>query len=116
MSELERPPSVVVAGHVTLDRYGDVLVPGGSAYFAAGAYRALGAHLRAVTAASGDFPAGALAGAEVVIVPSALTSRWTNTYGPDGARVQRVEAIATPLDPGSLPRQWVGADLLHQGL
>ncbi len=106
-------PVVVVAGHVTLDHYGDALSPGGPAFYAARAYEGLGARVRVVTAAASDFPDAALGAAEVVNVPSAATSRWTNAYGEGGERAQHVEATATRLDPGRLPPVWAGADLLH---
>ena len=104
---------VVVAGHVTLDRYGEHLVAGGTAYYAARAYLALGARVRIVTAAARDFPFRELTGCEVEAIASPRTSQWTNAYSPCGERTQRVEAIADPVVPVRLPRAWRGADLLH---
>jgi 1D-myo-inositol 3-kinase len=106
-------PTVLVAGHVTLDRYGDALLPGGSAYYAARAYLALGARVRIATAAGADFPAEALAGAEVDLAPAPRTTSFTNAYGAGGAREQRVHAVAPPLDPARLPAAWLDADVLH---
>jgi sugar/nucleoside kinase (ribokinase family) len=89
-------------------------VPGGSAYYAAHAYRALGAAARAFTAAGPDFPAGAaLRGIEVIAAPARQTTRFVNVYLPGGRREQRVEAVAPPLDPSALPPAWREADVLH---
>jgi sugar/nucleoside kinase (ribokinase family) len=106
-------PSVVLAGNVTLDRTPGGLVPGGPAYYAGQAWRALGAATRVLTSAADDFPAAALAGIEAVRVPAAATTVFQNQYGADGARVQRVEARAGALAPSSLPRGWSRPDVLH---
>jgi 1D-myo-inositol 3-kinase len=103
----------LVCGHVTLDRTRDGLAPGGSATFAGLAWRGLGAHVRVLTAAGADFPAEALGDLEVRVQPSRSTTIFENVHGPDGARTQRVEAIAPPLDPGGLPPAWRTADVLH---
>lgn len=105
--------TVLVCGHVTLDRHGNALLPGGSAWYAGQAYRALGARCRIATAAGPDLPAETLAGLEADVVPAAETTRFVNAYAPDGRRTQRLEAVAPPLDPGRLPADWREADLLH---
>lgn len=104
--------SVVVCGHVTLDRAGEALLPGGSAYYGARALAALGAAPRLLTAAAGDFPASALEGVEVVLAPAARTTTFENAYGPDGVRRQRVLAAAPPLEPAALPAAWGAPDVL----
>jgi 1D-myo-inositol 3-kinase len=105
--------TVLIAGHVTLDHYGAELLPGGGAYYAGRAYAELGAEVRIATAASLDFPPDALRGMEASVSPAPRTTTFTNAYQPDGARVQRVEAMAPPLDPARLPAGWLGADLVH---
>jgi sugar/nucleoside kinase (ribokinase family) len=104
---------VLVAGHVTLDRYGTQLLPGGAAYYAAHVYRALGADVRLATAAGPEFPAAALAGlgAHVAAAPRTLT--FANAYAADGGRSQRAAAGPPALDPAALPAAWREADLLH---
>lgn len=104
---------VLVVGHVTLDRYGDAWLPGGSAYYAGHAWRELGAEVRVCTAAGADFPADALAGLDARIAACAETTRFANLHRPDGTRTQRVEARAAQLDPGSLPGDWRDCDVLH---
>ncbi len=104
---------VLVAGHVTLDRYAEGDAPGGAAYYAAGAHRALGAEVRVATAAGADFPREALAGAEAQVAPSPRTSTWANVYDAGGRRRQRVEAEAVPVAVERVPEPWLHADLLH---
>ncbi|WP_242334861.1 MULTISPECIES: PfkB family carbohydrate kinase [Anaeromyxobacter] len=106
-------PAAVVCGHVTLDRVAGRLVPGGSAWYAAHTFRALGARARVLTAAGADYPERALAGVESIIAPAARTTLFVNMHAPGGARRQRVEASAPPLDPATLPVAWRGADVLH---
>jgi len=105
-------PVVLVCGHVTLDRRGEALVPGGSAFYAARALAALGARPRVVTAAGPDFPREALDGIDVAWVRAPATTRFVNVHGPDGRRTQRVEAGAAPLVPGDVPAAWREADAL----
>lgn len=106
-------PTVVVCGHVTLDRYPDALRPGGSAYYAGQAHRALGARCRVLTAAGPDFPRTALDGLEAELVPAPATTRFVNAYDAAGRRTQRLEAVAPPLAPAHLPTGWRRPDLLH---
>ncbi len=105
------PLTVVVCGHVTLDRLGGAVVPGGSAYYAARALAALGARPRVLTAAGPDFPADALAGVEAEIAPATRTTEFVNAYA-GGRRTQRVLARAEAIDPARLPAAWRGADAL----
>ena len=106
-------PLVVVCGNVTLDRTPEGLVPGGPAYYAGRAWRALGAEVRVLTAAAPDFPAEAMDGVETKVVRSARTTLFQNHYDPDGRRTQRVETQAAPLSPRHLPSHWRRADVLH---
>jgi sugar/nucleoside kinase (ribokinase family) len=105
--------SVVVCGHVTLDVMGEARVPGGPAWYAARALAGLGARPRLLTAAGPDFPREALAGIEVEVLPSPVTTVFVNAYGAGGARAQRVLSAAPPLDATRLPAAWRGPDVLH---
>ncbi len=107
------PVRALVCGHVTLDRYGEALLPGGSAYYAGQAYRALGARARVVTAAGPDFPAIALAGLEAQVAPAARTTSFENRYGPDGRRSQRVTTVAPAVVPAALDPAWRSVEILH---
>jgi sugar/nucleoside kinase (ribokinase family) len=105
---------VLVVGHVTLDAYGAESLPGGSAYYAGHAYRALGATVRILTAAGPDFPASALDGLVAEVVPARTTTAFENVYAPDGRRTQRLLAAAPPLAPSAMPAHWRGGpDVLH---
>ena len=106
-------PEVVVCGNVTLDRTAEGLAPGGPAYYAGQAWRALGAVVRVLTSAASDFPPEALGGVQTEVVRSASTTVFQNRYGADGTRTQRVEAQASLLSPGSLPARWQRPDVLH---
>jgi 1D-myo-inositol 3-kinase len=107
------PPTVVVCGNVTLDRAPGGFVPGGPAYYAGQAWRALGADVRVLTSAAPAYPLSALDGTSARVVPAADTTVFDNRYGPDGVRTQRVEAQAAPLDPALLPEPWRAPDVLH---
>ncbi len=96
-------------------------MPGGSVYYAAHALAALGADVRVLTAAAGDFPREALratptataAGTiDALVLPAPATTIFENVYATGGRRSQRVLAAAPPLDPGRLPAGWREADLL----
>jgi sugar/nucleoside kinase (ribokinase family) len=104
---------VLACGHVTLDRYGDALLPGGSAYYAGQAYRALGARVSVATAAGPDFPREALAGIEAQVASAPKTTSFVNRYASDGRRSQWVGAIAPALDPAALAASWRSVDVLH---
>jgi sugar/nucleoside kinase (ribokinase family) len=106
-------PTVVLCGNVTLDRTPAGLAPGGPAYYAGQAWRALGAEVRVLTATANDFPPEALGGIETRVVRSTSTTVFQNRYGADGARTQRVEAQASPLSPSNLPASWIRPDVLH---
>ncbi|MFO0583783.1 MAG: PfkB family carbohydrate kinase [Anaeromyxobacter sp.] len=109
------PITALHVGHVTLDRRGDGLVPGGSAWFAARALLALGASPRLATAAGPDHPADALHGLPAAVAPAPATTIFENVHGPDGRRRQRVLAAAPPLSPDALPPgpAWRRVDVLH---
>jgi sugar/nucleoside kinase (ribokinase family) len=101
----------LVCGHVTLDRFGERLLPGGAAYYAGRALRALGADVSILTSAGSDFPREALRGLAAEIVPARATTTFVNVHGPAG-RTQRVLAAAPPLDASRLPAAARGADLV----
>jgi 1D-myo-inositol 3-kinase len=105
-------PTVLVCGHVTIDRLAGGTHAGGSACYAGRALAGLGARPRIFTAAGPDFPLGALAGLESCVVPAAATTSFENAYAADGTRTQRVLAAAPPLDPARLPAAWRSPDVL----
>jgi sugar/nucleoside kinase (ribokinase family) len=106
-------PVAIVCGHVTLDRRGADLVPGGSVYYAGHAYRALGVATRVLAGAGEDYPQSELDGLERRLVPAPCTTIFENKHDAQGRRTQRVEAVAPALAASDLPDAWLGADVLH---
>ena len=82
-------------------------------YYAARTYLGLGARVRAATAAAADFPAAALAGLDAAVVQAPRTTTFVNAYRDDGAREQRVEAVALPVVAAPVPPEWLASDVLH---
>jgi sugar/nucleoside kinase (ribokinase family) len=105
--------TVLLAGHVTLDRHASGFTPGGTVTYAARAYLGLGARVRAATAAAPDFPRHALAGVDAAVAPAPCTTIFVNEYDADGVRTQFVEAAAPAVDPGRVPASWLHADMAH---
>jgi sugar/nucleoside kinase (ribokinase family) len=107
------PSIALAAGHVTHDRHGDALVAGGSAWYAARVWHALGLRARLATAVGADFTQdAALAGLEVRAHRAGRTTVFTNLYPEGGPRRQYVETQAPPVRPDDLPPDWRAADVL----
>lgn len=87
---------LAAVGHVTLDDAPGGAVPGGSVTYAARAWTSLGADVTVITAGADDFPRAALDG-RIHWQPAPCTTRFANTYAPDGARRQRLIAAAPPV-------------------
>lgn len=103
-------PHVVVAGNLVEDRAADGgWVPGGPALYAARMAQALGAEVTLVTGRPAGFPAGALAGVNVVASPVAVACRYANTYDAEGNRAQLLLSPGEPLDVNWRPRQLIDA-------
>ncbi len=99
----------VAVGHVTHDRRGAALVPGGSAWYAARAWAAAGLAPRMVTCVGEDFLHDeALRGLGATVARGGATTLFTNEYPAEGPRRQRVEAVA----PEVRPPAGLRADLL----
>lgn len=106
--------TVVIAGHVTHDRYDEDLVAGGCAFYGAHVHAGLGAHVRLVAGVGEDFACDhALTGIERRVRRAGQTTRFTNRYPAGGPRVQQIDAQAPALSPELVPAAWQGADLLH---
>lgn len=107
-------PRVVVVGHVTHDRYGDAIVPGGSAYYGVRTHLGLGADAQLVAAVGRDFACdAALLDVPNVLARAGETTTFTNLYAPGRERVQLVDAIAPTVVPTLCPSSYHGCDLLH---
>jgi sugar/nucleoside kinase (ribokinase family) len=100
-------------GHVTHDRYGDQIVPGGCAYYGAQTFHQLGAQTQLLTAVGDDFLAyEALAPFETHVLTGGNTTVFSNIYPPGEPRLQIVETQAPSLGPAQLPTTFRGADVL----
>lgn len=105
-------PEFVAIGHVTLDRFGDEVRPGGSALYAAVTADRLGLTAGILTSHGPDFPLDLLPPRiEVVSVPAPATTTFEHEHA-DGDRVMRVRAVAGPLGEGDVPEDWRDAGLV----
>ena len=108
--------TAVSAGHVTHDRYGGAIRAGGSAYYGAKVFEALGARSRLVTVVGEDFSANdELAGLAVSRAVSGHTTSFENEYPENIPRRQWVHAVARGVAPDLLPPDWRRSDVLFLG-
>ena len=105
-------PDFVAIGHVTLDRFGDVVRPGGAALYAAVTAARLGLTAGLLTSHADDFPLELLPPRiELVSVPAAATTVFEHEQT-DGERRLRVRATAQPLGVDDLPEDWRDPELV----
>ena len=105
-------PDFVAIGHVTLDRFGDVVRPGGAALYAAVTAARLGLTAGLLTSHADDFPLELLPPRiELVSVPAAATTVFEHERT-DGERRLRVRATAQPLGVDDLPEDWRDPELV----
>jgi sugar/nucleoside kinase (ribokinase family) len=105
-------PEFVAVGHVTLDRIGDAVRPGGAALYAAITAHRLGASAGILTSHADDFPLDALPPQiEVVTVPSARTTAFEHREV-DGRRTLRVTDAAGPIGADDVPDDWRDAPIV----
>jgi sugar/nucleoside kinase (ribokinase family) len=105
-------PDFVAVGHVTLDRIGDAVRPGGAALYAAVTAHRLGLSAGIVTSHADDFPLDAVPPQiEVVTVPAAQTTTFEHR-DVDGVRVLRVTDAAGPLGVADVPDDWRDAPIV----
>jgi len=106
-------PDFVAIGHVTLDRFGGVVRPGGAALYAAVMADRLGVSAGILTSHGDDFPLGLVPpGIEVVAVASRDTTTFTHARDAAGGRVLSCQRQAAPLAPGAVPEDWRDASLV----
>jgi len=105
-------PDFVVVGHVTLDRFGDTIQPGGAAFYAAVAAHRIGLSVGILTSHADDFPIELIPSQiEVVSVPADATTTFEYATG-GNRRTMRVTAAARPLGEADLPEDWRAAPLV----
>ncbi|HEY7520997.1 MAG TPA: PfkB family carbohydrate kinase [Methylomirabilota bacterium] len=105
-------PEFVAIGHVTLDRFGDVVRPGGAALYAAVTADRLGLSAGILTSHADDFPLELLPPRiELVSVPAVETTVFEHDNA-GGERRLRVRATAQPLGLEDLPEDWRDPELV----
>jgi 1D-myo-inositol 3-kinase len=105
-------PDFVAVGHVTLDRVGDTIRPGGAALYAAITAHRLGLSAGILTSHADDFPLDALPPQiEVVTVPAVETTTFEHRLEGE-QRLLRVAAGALPLGLAHVPEDWHDAPMV----
>lgn len=113
MSVNRNVPTLLAVGHVTLDRYGERLLPGGCVTYASLTFAALGGRCRVVSLAGENFPHGFFPSrVETAIGKSPCTTIFRNRYEDSGRRIQTVDDVAGTLSTAALPEKWKNADVL----
>jgi len=108
--------AALAVGQVTHDRYGDRIVPGGCAFYAARTFAALGARTGLATGVGRDFTCDdGLAGLEVMRAVGGRSTVFLNTYPKGGPRIQWIDEVAPDVSPSVLESQWSRADAVFLG-
>ncbi len=101
-----RAPRLLVVGHLTedLDPDGESRLGGAAAYAGLLAHR-FGVRVSVLTAVDPEFPwLDALAGIDLLVVPSPGRTRFENRYRADGSRAQRILTRAAPIPDAEVQR------------
>jgi sugar/nucleoside kinase (ribokinase family) len=97
---------------VTLDRFGDVVRPGGAALYAAITAHRLGLTVGLLTSHADDFPLEAVPSQiEVVTVPASETTSFELTEE-DGTRGLALSGRARPIGAADVPEDWGDASVV----
>ncbi len=103
----------LVIGHVTRDVTPTGNLVGGTAAYAGRVAQALGCHTAVLTRCQPDYEGlHDLADLAVEVVPSAHTTTFENSYGPDG-RTQRIDTVADAIGPEHVPVDWTETAVVH---
>jgi sugar/nucleoside kinase (ribokinase family) len=105
--------TAISVGYITHDLYGQKILPGGSALYAAQTFKALGASSKIVSSVGKDFGfEQALQDLEAKLVRAGQTTTFRNLYTSENIRTQTVEGISQPITPEILPANWRKPDIL----
>lgn len=87
-----------IVGHITHDRYGDQILPGGCAFYGGWTHHGLGAEVHLKSGVGTDFVCDwGLKGLNPELEIAGETTTFTNVYPEGGLRIQYVDALAPPL-------------------
>lgn len=105
-------PDFVAIGHVTLDRFGDSVRPGGGALYAAVTAERLGMSVGILTSHGEDFPLDLIPPRiEVVSVPAPATTHFEHRKT-GGGREMSVTSVARSLGAVDVPQDWAAAPIV----
>lgn len=103
----------LVIGHVTRDVTPTGNLVGGTVSYSGRVAQALGCHTAVLTRCQSDYEGlHALADLTVEVVPSAHTTTFENSYGPDG-RTQLIDTVADAIGPEHVPAGWTETAVVH---
>ena len=104
-------PDFVAIGHVTLDRVGDVVRPGGAALYSAVTAHRLGLSAGILTSHAADYPLEAIPSRIEVVTLEAPATTVFEYDAVSGDRQQKLVSTARPLAVRDLPDDWREAPL-----
>ena len=105
----------LVIGHVTRDKVGTELIPGGTVTYSGRLAHALGYRTAVLTSAREDYDLSAiLKGLEVRKIPAPHDAVFSNLYDGNN-RVQILHSRANDIMAADLPEAWMSAEVVHLG-
>jgi sugar/nucleoside kinase (ribokinase family) len=104
-------PDFVAIGHVTLDRFGDEVRPGGAALYSAVTAHRLGLSAGILTSHASDYPLEAIPSRIEVVTLEAPATTVFEYDAVSGDRQQKLVSTARPLAVRDLPDDWRDAPL-----
>jgi sugar/nucleoside kinase (ribokinase family) len=105
-------PEFVAIGHVTLDRFGDEVRPGGAALYSAVTAHRLGLSAGILTSHAADYPLEAIPSRIEVVTLEAPATTVFDYDAASGDRQQKLVSTARPLAVRDLPDDWRAAPLV----
>jgi sugar/nucleoside kinase (ribokinase family) len=105
-------PEFVAIGHVTLDRFGDEVRPGGAALYSAVTAHRLGLSVGVLTSHAADYPLEAVPSRIEVVTLEAPATTVFDYDAASGDRQQKLVSTARPLAVRDLPDDWRAAPLV----
>jgi 1D-myo-inositol 3-kinase len=105
-------PEFVAIGHVTLDRFGDEVRPGGAALYSAVTAHRLGLSAGVLTSHAADYPLEAIPSRIEVVTLEAPATTVFDYDAVSGDRQQKLMSTARPLAVRDLPDDWRAAPLV----